>query len=90
MLNDSLNTPPSNLVYLVLRKMPKDTFNLLKQQNQVKALNKNENSFYNNNNNNNQSQDVNGGAFSKNAKLSLSKTNSSHQRNHSFSDIFLR
>ena len=89
MLNDSLNTAPTNLVYLVLRKMPKETFNLHKQQNQPKALNP----FYNNNNN----QDVNGtnnnnnnGNFTKNVKMSLSKTNSSHQRNHSFSEIFLK
>jgi hypothetical protein len=85
MLNDSLNTSPTNLVYLVLRKMPKETYNLHKQQNQPKALVKNENLFYN--------QDVNGtnnGNFTKNVKMTLSKTNSSHQRNHSFSEIFLK
>ena len=86
MLNNSFNAPEVSMVQLVLRKMPKDTFNLLKQHNQTKNLNnKNDNSLYNTNN-----QLVSNGTFAKNVKMSLSKTNSVHQRNHSFSDIFIR
>ena len=88
MLNNSFNAPDVSMVQLVLRKMPKDTFNLLKQQNQTKNFQntKNDNSLYNANN-----QLVsNSGAFAKNVKMSLSKSNSGHQRNHSFSDIFIR
>ena len=87
LLTDSFNSN-SNLVYLLLRKMPKDNYNLLKQKTQNKTSNannfgKNDNSLYN------QTQNVTNNGFSKN-KNSISKVNSSHQRNHSFSEIFLK